>query len=305
MREQATIKSCRGKSCRGALRLVLSTVLVVLGTGRALWAEEKRTYDVRQGVVYAERPGGSLKADIYVPDGKGPHPGVLVVHGGAWMTGRRTQLSGIARMLAEAGYTAVAISYLLAPKYPFPAQIEDCKSAVVWMRRQSAEYKIDPERIGGFGYSAGGHLVALLGTTDATDGLDGGKAQGGRLGTRLQAVVAGGAPCEFRTLPADNGALSYWLGGTRAEKPDLYRLASPASFVSKDDPPIFFYHGESDRLVPRQSPILMVDKFHEVGVTAELYVVVGAGHRRAVRDRTANQRAITFLNLHLRDGGAE
>ncbi len=263
-------------------------------------AENDRTYDIRRDIVYAQRPDGDLKADVYVPDGPGPNPAVLVVHGGAWMTGSRRQLGGIARMLATAGYTAVAISYRLAPQHHFPAQIEDCKSAVLWMRSQAAEYKIDPNRIGGFGYSAGGHLVTLLGTTDATAGLEGPDAVGNGASTRLQAVVAGGAPCDFRSLPADNPGLAFWLGGTRNEKPELYRLASPASFVSKDDPPVFFYHGEEDRLVPRQSPSQMVDRLQGVGVAAELYVVAGAGHRRAVRDEQATERALKFLDLQLR-----
>ncbi len=293
--------------CSPAIRLLVLLALVLQAphAARVLAAEGERTYDVRRDIVYAERPDGQLKADVYVPNGPGPHPAVLVVHGGAWMVGRRTQLSGIARMLAQAGYTAVAISYRLAPRYPFPAQIEDCKSAVLWMRSQAAEYKIDPERIGGFGYSAGGHLVTLLGMTDATAGLEGPDAGGNATSTRLQAVVAGGAPCDFRSLPADSQQLAFWLGGTRSEKPDLYRLASPASFVSKDDPPVFFYHGEEDSLVPTQSPIQMVDRLKDVGVAAELYVVSGAGHQRAVRDRQATERALKFLDLQLRDRGHE
>ena len=111
--------------------------------------------------------------------------------------------------MAKHGYAACSINYRLAPKYPFPAQIDDCKSAVRWLRSHAEKYKIDPARIGGFGYSAGGHLVALLGVTDRSDGLEGPDATADSPSTRLQCVVAGGAPCDFRALPADSSRLAY------------------------------------------------------------------------------------------------
>ncbi|HEX6963228.1 MAG TPA: alpha/beta hydrolase, partial [Lacipirellula sp.] len=106
-------------------------------------------YQATYGEVYVERDSGPLKADIYVPEGEGPFPGVLVVHGGAWRMGTRGQLAGVAQQLAEHGFTAVAISYRLAPQFKFPAQIEDCRDAVRWMRTNAHRLKIDPERIGG------------------------------------------------------------------------------------------------------------------------------------------------------------
>ena len=145
---------------------------------------------------------------------------MLVVHGGAWRMGTRGQLSGVAQMLAKHGFTAVAISYRLAPQYKFPAQIEDCKDAVRWMRTNAARLKIDPERIGGFGYSAGAHLVSLLGTTDAKDGLEGSPSARRRPpSTRLQCVAAGGAPCDLRPIPDDVDGLSFFLGGSPAHVP--------------------------------------------------------------------------------------
>src|SRR5262249_35028498 len=129
-----------------------------------------------------------------------PFPGMLVVHGGAWRVGSRAQLAWIASALADRGYTAVAISYRLAPSATFPAQLYDCQAAVRWMRSHASEYKIDPKHIGGFGYSAGGHLVALLGALDDNelkeDGLPADAPS-----ARLQVVLAGGAPCDFRDLP--------------------------------------------------------------------------------------------------------
>lgn len=279
--------------------LILSLVAAVGFTGGTTAAGEfKATY----GEAYVERDSGPLKADIYTPEGDGPFPGVLVVHGGAWRMGNRGQLSGVAQMLAKNGFTAVAISYRLAPQYKFPAQIEDCKAAVRWMRTNAARLKIDPERVGGYGYSAGAHLVSLLGTTDADDGLEGtpGVYAQGPPSTRLQCVAAGGAPCDLRPIPDDEDFLAFFLGGSPATCREQYRLASPAAFITPDDPPMFFFHGETDQLVPLKSPEHMRVELEKAGVAAELYVVPSLGHVATAMDRVAIGRAIAFLGEHLK-----
>jgi triacylglycerol lipase len=185
----------------------------------------------------------------------------------------------------------------LAPKHPVPAQIEDCKSAVRWMRKQAGQYKIDGQRIGALGYSAGGHLVALLGATDESCGLEGADADG--TSTRLQCVVAGGAPCDFRDVPTEDRQLAFWLGGTRADRPQLYELASPAHFVTRDDPPMLFFHGGADSLVPIAGARAMVEKLTAVGVPTRLYNVEDTGHMRAFFDDGAHRESIKFLSKHL------
>jgi acetyl esterase/lipase len=201
----------------------------------------------------------------------------------------------VAQLLAQHGMAAVAISYRLAPQDKFPAQIEDCKEAVRWMRSNAEQFRVDAKRIGAFGYSAGAHLAALLGTTDAADGLEGLIPAEAQVSTRIQAVAGGGAPCDFRSLPLDMRWLSYWLGGTRRDAEEQYRLASPAAFITPDDPPMFFFHGETDTLVPLVSPRQMCDSLHQAGVPAELYVVPKIGHAFAVMDRTAISKSVAFL----------
>jgi len=282
------------------------TLLFVILAGIAGWEplagvptaraeEEAEPLETRYGQVYVERESGPLKADVYLPRGEGPFPGVIVVHGGAWYIGTRAQLSGVAQILARHGMAAVAISYRLAPTHKFPAQIEDCKAAVRWMRRQAKSLKIDPQRLGGFGYSAGAQLVALLGTSDAGDGLEGIEQPETLPSTRLQAVAAGGVPCDFRVLDIDSKRLAFWLGGTRRQLGEQYRLASPRAFVTEDDPPMFFFHGENDKLVPMISPQAMRDSLEAVGVPAELYVVPKIGHNFAAFDRTAITKSVDFL----------
>jgi len=274
---------------------------ILLGTSTFASGAEP-TVNVLRDQTYVERESGSLEADVYQPHGAGPFPGMLVVHGGAWRMGARAQLAAIAQVLAEHGYTAVAITYRLAPQSKFPAQIYDCQAAVRWMRQHAGELKIDPAHIGGFGYSAGGHLVALLGTLDDTEMREKGlPAQSPS--ARLQVVLAGGAPCDFRVMPASSERLAYWLGGSRAELPDAYRDASPAKFISADDPPMFFFHGEQDMLVPIESPSRMVDLLKSAGVAAQMYTVKDAGHIQALFDRTALEHALAFADRYLKASG--
>ena len=251
----------------------------------------KKAFRIEQDIVYATPGGVELRLDAYLPNGTETTPAVLVVHGGAWRGGSKQQLALYARELAARGYAAFAISYRLAPDHRFPAQIEDCRAAVKWIRKNAKKYRVDPKRIGAVGYSAGGHLVALLGCT----GADKEHAD-----TRLAAVVAGGAPCDFRDFPARAKVLADWLGGTRQEAPDVYTAASPAAFVSAKAPPMFFYHGTDDRIVKSDDPAAMVKALKEAGVEAELYLVEGAGHIAAALNDEARRRAWQFLDNHLR-----
>lgn len=257
----------------------------------------------RPDLVYAQPGGQDLLADLYVPTGEGPFPGVLVIHGGGWRSGGKTQMRFVGERLAANGYVAMCIAYRLAPDHKFPAQVDDCLTAVHWMRDHASEHKIDPQRIGAWGYSAGGHLAAMLGAVDSSAGFAG--TQGASDGAaRVQAVVAGGAPCDFRPIEADNDQLVYWLGETRGANGALYERASPAFYVSKDDPPVFFYHGDKDSTVEIAQAKAMDQALQAAGVPTEFFVVPGAEHIKAIFDRPSAEAAIKFLDKHLK-GGAE
>ena len=245
------------------LPLATSTPVPVASTGSL--SGHNGEFDAKYGQTYIERETGPLKADLYIPRDNGPFIPACwssTAAPGRWALGPSCRASH--KCWPKQGFTAVAISYRLAPQSKFPAQIEDCKAAVRWMRDHAADLKIDPARIGGFGYSAGAQLVALLGTTDADDGLEGIDEPEKATSTRLQAVVGGGTPCDFRAMPLDERFLGFWLGGTRREVPEQYRLASPAAFVSADDPPMFFFHGEKDELVPLFSPQGMCEQTEDL-----------------------------------------
>ncbi len=285
-------------TCVKLILIVALAGFVVLLPGRR--AAAKESYEASRDVTYVERDGESLKADIYVPAGEGPFPTVLCVHGGAWRFGARGDMGLIARSLAESGYVAATISYRLAPAHKFPAQIEDCREALRWIREHADEYKVDPKRVAALGYSAGGHLVALMGVTGKAEDTIGPENSPWKFDSRLKAVVAGGAPCDFREMPADKRILAYWLGGTRAENPDVYEAASPAKFVSAKAPPTFFFHGERDRLVKMKSPTAMMSLLKEAGVPTEMHVVSGARHIPAFLNTNAYVESIKFLDKYMK-----
>jgi acetyl esterase/lipase len=164
---------------------MLHSSLVALTLALASQQPAEFEFEILKDIVYSKVGDRELLLDAYLPKKEGASPAVLVVHGGAWRFGNRKQLRGYAEALAKAGIVSFAIDYRLAPKHKFPAQIEDCRSAVKWIRSNAEKYKVDPTKLGAIGYSAGGHLVSLLGTTgEAPDDKN------GNVDTRLQVVVA-------------------------------------------------------------------------------------------------------------------
>ena len=273
---------------------MLQSTIFAIGVAVATQDAARLEFDIREKIVYARAGERELLLDAYVPKKDGPYPAVLVVHGGAWRSGNRKQLQGYARSLAGMGFVCFAIDYRLAPQHKFPAQIEDCRSAVRWIRKNFSAYKTDPKRIGAIGYSAGGHLVSLLATTGEAPG-----EQNGNVDTRLQAVVAGGAPTDFRTFPDQGKWAEFLMGGTLKTVPEKFLAASPAAFVDKSDPPVFFYNGTKDRLVPLVWTMSCYEALRKAGVKTELHRIEGAGHLRAAANAEALKKAYSFLKQEL------
>jgi len=244
---------------------------------------------------YVRRDDGPLHADVYRPPGDGPFPGVLLVHGGAWRRGDKSRMARIAERLVLHGYVAVSIDYRLAPAHRFPAQLEDCRAALRWMEANAARLGLDPARLAGFGYSAGGHLVGLLATENEPDGAGDDPSPA----PRLRAGVLGGAPVALLRLPA-NGVVEDLLGARASERPDLYDLASPLHFVTPDDPPLFLYHGALDRIVDPSQPQLLLDALERAHVPSAYYEAPGGHFATFFRDDESVRRAIAFLDRWLR-----
>lgn len=248
------------------------------------------SYSLVRDVVYT--PGGwpqALKADIYQPSGAGPKPAVLLIHGGGWRApDRREQMASIAERLARRGYVVVNASYRFAPEYRYPAPVEDLREALKWMRANAAQYQINPNEIAAMGYSAGGHLAAMLGVLD------------GPANVRVQAVVDGAGPTDLRKYKGGT-LVPQFLGGSQAQVPQQFVDASPITHVSKDDPPVFLYHGSWDRLVPDDHSGDFKTALDAVGVHAEWFKIIGRGHITAFfSDDAAIEAALVFLDRELR-----
>jgi acetyl esterase/lipase len=211
--------------------------------------------------------------DIYFPDSGGSWPVLMYVHGGSWMHGYKSEAALFARGVTAHGYLVVSINYRLYPPATFPAMIEDVKCAVRSLRANAAQYNLDPNRIGAMGASAGGHLVALLGTTAADSGWDVGEYLD--QSSRVRAVIAMAGVMDLsRNFPnADIEAMKRVGFGE-------YNVmeASPITHVTPDDPPFLLIHGDRDELVPYEQSQLMYDRLIQTGVPAQLVIVKNAGH---------------------------
>ena len=256
-------------------------------------------------VVYGTAQGTPLLLDLAMPGtGNGPFPVVVFLHGGGWSEGNRQEMNHFIEGVAGLGYVGVTVAYRLVPAARFPAQLEDCKAAVRWLRANAAKYRINPKRIGVVGFSAGGHLASMLGVTSKNDGFEG---VGGNPGqsSRVQAVVSFFGLTDFSTRdwPRDleNGVIEPFLGGSFANHADEYRRASPITYVTSDAPPFLFFHGSEDKLVPIDQSKRLGEKLRNAGVFAEVNVLEGEGHGFTdAANQKAMRRMLDFLDAHLK-----
>jgi acetyl esterase/lipase len=239
--------------------------------------------EVHTNLAYVEKGHERQKLDVFVPKGEGgPYPLVVWIHGGGWQGGSKEGCPLLKYLMKK--YVVASVNYRLSQHAIFPAQIEDCQEALRWLRKNAAKYKIDPDRIGVAGASAGGHLVALLGvsgagTKDKPDRVD------------VQCVVNIFGPANFLTiwpqsdpkttvikhneLDSPEGRL---FGGPIPEKEELAKKASPSLLVTKDAPPFLILHGKKDRLVPWQQSEELDAALKKAGVESTLMLSETAGH---------------------------
>ncbi len=249
-----------------------------------LWAESpsyaQRARPTERDVTYCTIDGVDLKLDLYYPEAaRGALPVAMYVHGGGWRSGDKSGGAGFQDVpeLLRRGYLVASINYRLAPQYRFPAQIQDVKCAVRSLRAHAAAWGLDPERIGAWGSSAGGHLVSLLGTADASAGWDVGPFLD--QSSRVSAVANLFGPTDLtQTFEGANPRLLGTVFGASLPTDRIVAEASPVSWVSADDPPFLFLHGERDTLVPPEQSEILHEALLAAGVPAELVIVANAGH---------------------------
>jgi acetyl esterase/lipase len=260
---------------------------------------------VERDVVYGKGDRVELQLNLAIPKGKASFPAVVCIHGGGWYQGQRQDMDFMTEVLARRGYVAATVSYRLVPNARFPAQIEDCKAAVRWLRANAAKYHINPDRIGAIGPSAGGHLACLLGVTDKKDSLEG---SGGNPdhSSRVQAVVSFFGRTNFTkktwSKELEEKIFVPLIGASFDDKPELYKRISPIAYVSRNSPPFLFVHGADDKLVPPRDSTDMAEKLQAAGVSAKVVIVEGVGHGwwEGEKQTKSIERAVAFFDQHLK-----
>ncbi len=252
--------------------------LLVLTTVRA--AEPPANVVFHRDITYGTVDNVDLKLNLAMPkNSTGNLPCIVVIHGGAWRAGDRAAHDDLTWKFAQRGYVSATIGYRFCPKFIFPAQVQDVKCAIRFLRANAPKYHIDRNRFGAVGFSAGAHLSMMLGTMDNDDGLN---DTGGSPGqsSKVQAVVSFFGPTDMRATfpPASVPLLRDFIGGTPAEKPDAHRLASPVNYVTPGDAPMLLLQGTKDPLVPHAQAILMLEAMTKAGVPGRVELLAGASH---------------------------
>lgn len=243
---------------------------ISLGCAAALVAGAPLWAGLQTDIEFARAGGESLTLDAYVPEGKGPFPAVIIVHGGGWEAGTKTTyVPPLFEPLSKGGFAWFTINYRLAPKHPYPAATEDVFAAIRWVRKNARQYRVDTRRIALMGESAGGHLVGYAGAR-------------GRGNTRVAAVVSFYGVHDFLARARQMGEVgknvTQFLGVRSVSEEAKMREASPIEYVHRKMPPFLMIHGTEDKAVPYNQSTTMCAKMNGVGVACEVFRVDGAPH---------------------------
>ena len=255
----------------------------------------------KSNVLYCKMDGEELLADIYTPPHvQKPAPLLIYIHGGGLQHGDKRSGSGIVELpaLFNAGFVIAAINYRLAPEYPMPAMVEDSKCAVRFFRANAKRFNIDPNRIGVWGSSAGGYLVAMLGTSEETTQFDVGEYLG--TSSRVQAVVDMFGPTDFVTMSLEADSKKHLefndlVFNTNDTSDPIFAQSSAVTYVSPDDPPFLIVHGDLDKDIPLSQSQELYDRLNAAGVDVQLVVVAGGGHGLRNAGEVPSEEEITRL----------
>ncbi|OGV68731.1 MAG: hypothetical protein A2283_20765 [Lentisphaerae bacterium RIFOXYA12_FULL_48_11] len=231
-------------------------------------------------VVYGKGSEVELKLDIARPEfANNARPCVVLIHGGAWRAGNKAELDNFAIEFAKREYVAATLGYRFCPQHVFPAQVEDVKCAIRFLRANAKKYGIDPERIGAMGFSAGAHLAMMLGVMDKTDGLEGNGGWADQ-SSKVQAVVSYAGPVDLLAEYPDvsKGLVRDFIGGLPDKFSHAYKAASPVTYVNRGDAPMLLFQGTEDELVPYKQVYRMIDALSAAGVPGHVEILLGEKH---------------------------
>jgi acetyl esterase/lipase len=273
-----------------------------------------------QNIAYADA-SSTQKLDLYLPEGEGPFPVIINIHGGGFKLGDKSMVDqALGQALLEAGYAIASIDYRLSGEATFPAAVLDAKAAVRFLRANTGTYRLDPDRMAAFGQSAGGNIASMLGASGDVAEFDDPALGNAGVSSRVQAVINWFGPNDFSQMDAQakaqgcsasdqthNAADSFeslYLGVAVPDAPELVQQANPMSYLSPDDPPFLIQKGEQDCTVPVENTKMLADALEAAGLDVQYDLLEGVGHGdgwfTAVFQSEENiEKVLTFLNTTL------
>lgn len=257
---------------------------------------EVGSIEYQRDIPYAKIGDRTLSLDMArkIREDDDPRPALVFIHGGGWRNGNKSRgLPMLLPLIAGGEYVGFSVEYRLTGEAAFPAQIYDCKAAIRWIRRHADRLGVDPDRIGVWGISAGGHLVSLLGTSGDVESVEGdvqeivepSDGEPAEVSSRVTCVVDFCGPSDFmlyhpgHPMSSPKGGVLHGLfGGPMSEHIEAVRLASPVTHITKDDPPFLILHGTEDRLVRLSHPQRLQERLTAAGVGSTFIRIEGGGH---------------------------
>jgi acetyl esterase/lipase len=268
------------------LRRILPLVLVAFLSGCAAITPPPAGEKILGNIIYAKRPTGDLHLDIYLPATPAPHPLVIWIHGGGWKFGDKAWMFYL-RKLTQQGFAIASVQYRLSGTAKYPAAIDDCRDALLWLQKNGNQYDLDTRHVFLSGASAGGQLSALI-------ALEAGHSQIKAVCVLYPATDLTG----FANQDVPHGYLPDFLGGSvNSKRPEAIE-GSPVNHVNRNAPPFLIFHGDKDTLVPIAQSEELNDKLHAAGVESHLIVVHGEGHGFALTD-AQQRKAGDFFIAHM------
>ncbi len=292
-----------------SISIILALILSIVTAQEPMQSASSRVPKgtiIHRDLPYVTDGHKRQKLDLYLPRAEKKLPLIIWVHGGAWLAGSKA--GGVPLDYLGDGYAVASINYRLSQHAIFPAQIEDCKAAVRWLRVNAEKYNLNPNCFGAWGESAGGHLVAMLGTTGDVKAFDVGEHL--TISSRVQAVADYFGPTDFLQMDEHrppNGQIhnvpdspeSKLVGGPIQENHEKVARANPITYVTKDDTPFLIIHGDIDPLVPHHQSELLEAELKKAGVPVSFYTVKGAGHG-GFKDPNVPKLTKEFFAKHLK-----